>query len=510
MSRNSFAKPVNGDPQSTTEGITSFREKFKFVITHITVEPIVFSFIMISMMNNIVNQNLLLEKVCRVNLHWNESICDALVSRNKSGYLPHHEMEVQQFVVKWSAYRTVITGMFQVIGIIFLGSWSDRHRRRKPIILMPVIGELIASIGLFLCSYFFLELPMEYAWMVDTFCAALFGGQCTLFLGVFSYVAGISTEKDKTLRIGSVAISYSLALTSGMFIGGILLNRLGFLGCYSISISIATSAIVYGFIIIKEKTVKEKEEKKIGFLKDLFALEHIKNTFRTCFQKREDNRRTKIIVLIFLCSMLVGPVQGELNLTYMFLRLKFGWNEVDFSIYNALHSSVQTLGSVFALTVLSKYLKLDDAVLGIIAVVSKVSGCAIYAFAPSGMFFYIGAIAELFFPTCFIAMRALMAKIVPTYELGQSNSVFGICEALMPFFFGPIYSKIYIETIHVYAGTFFLFSVLLYTAALFSYIYLYRNRGRQANGEFQEQEQTDFKKSRTNIANEMNECEKRV
>ncbi|KAL3289019.1 hypothetical protein HHI36_003462 [Cryptolaemus montrouzieri] len=278
-----------------------------------------------------------LEKICRVNLHFNESICDALVLRNRSGYLPHHEVEVQQLVVKWAAYKAFLVGSIPVVCIIFLGSWSDRHRRRKPIILIPLFGDLIGSIGLLVCSYFFLELSIEYSWMVDTLTASLFGGQCSINLGIFSYVAGISSDEDRTLRIGSVSIATTLAISTGMFMSGFVLNLLGFVGAYSLSVSLLILAITSGMIMIKEETVKETKEDQKGYLRDFFSLEYVKNTFKICFQKKDPNKRTKMFVIMFLCTMIVGPMQGEITLNYMYLRLKCGWDEVDFSIFNAFH-----------------------------------------------------------------------------------------------------------------------------------------------------------------------------
>ncbi|KAL3289021.1 hypothetical protein HHI36_003464 [Cryptolaemus montrouzieri] len=465
-----------------------FKSKLKYVISNITVEPIVFLYILATMMNSLVNQNLSLEKACRVNLHLNQSICDALVVRDKSGYLPHHEVEVQQLVVKWAAYKTFIIGSIPVIAIIFFGSWSDRHRRRKPIILIPIFGDLIGSIALFVCSYFFLELSLEYSWMAETFSTGLFGGQCSLFLGVFSYVAGISSDEDRTLRIGSVAVVHVISISTGMFLSGILLNRLGFLGVYSITTLSLTVAIIYGTLKIKEKKIKEEEEKKIGFLKDLFALEYVKNTFKTCFQKKVDGRRMKMIVIMLLCTMVVGSMQGEITVQYMYVRLKFGWNEVDFSIFNFFHFAIQLLGNIIALSFFSKYMKWDDAILGVIAVVTKIFAYLVYAFAPSGKHFYVGAILELFNGSSFIALRAIMAKIVPTNELGQSNSVFGICEALMPFIFGPIYSKIYIKTMTVVPGAFYLISGGMYVIALCLFVFLYKTVEKQADHKIEERE----------------------
>ncbi|KAL3289015.1 hypothetical protein HHI36_003458 [Cryptolaemus montrouzieri] len=475
MSQTDLAKNLNIEFQSKSTDKKSLCQKFNYVITHITVEPTIFLYTLSVMMNYIVTQNLSLEKACRVNLHFNESICDAMVVRNRSGYLPHQEVEVQQLVVKWAAYRGFIIGSIPIVTMIFLGSWSDRHRRRKPLILLPMFGDLLDSIGLFICSYFFLELSLEYSWSFDTFCIALCGGQCIMYLGIYSYVGGIGSNEDKTLRIGSVSISDTVAVSISMFLGGIILNRLGFLGSYSITTFLLTIGILYTTFNIKENKMENEEKKKIGFLKDIFALEHVKNTFKICFRKREGNTRTQILVVIFLGMMLLGPLQGEITVQYMYLRLKFGWDEVDFSVFNALHFSMQIIGNIFALSFLANYLKWNDAILGIAGMISKVSASILYALAPSGIYFYIGAIVEMFNAVPIVAMRAIMAKIVPTYELGQCNSIFGICDVLTFFIFGPLYSKIYIKTITVFPGTFYLLSAGLYMVGFCSFLYLYKS-----------------------------------
>ncbi|KAL3289013.1 hypothetical protein HHI36_003456 [Cryptolaemus montrouzieri] len=480
MSQAGLAQKTNVDLQSKHDGKNSFCRKFKYVISHITVEPLVFFYTSSAIMIILVTQNLSLEKACRVNLKMNESICDAMVLRNKSGYLPNQEIEVQQLVVKWAAYRAILIGSIPLLAIIFLGSWSDRHRRRKPIILIPMFGDLIGSIGLFVCSYYFLELSIEYSWAIDTFSYGLFGSHCSVYLGVYSYVAGISSDEEKTIRIGSVSMTRIIGISTGMFMSGIVLNRLGFLGAYSVTSLFFTTAILYGIITIKENEILEEKEQKIGLFRDLFAMTHVKNTFSICFQKREGNKRTRILVLIFICMMLLGPLHGEMNVQYMYVRLKFGWNEVDYSIYNAFHFSIQFLGNFFALSLFSKYLKWDDAILGIIGMMSKLCASIMYAFVPSGMYYFFAAVFEMFNAIAYIAMRAIMAKIVPVYELGQTNSIFGICEALMPFIFGPIYSKIYIVTATTFPGTFFLFSGCLYILGFCFFLYLYKSKQEDA------------------------------
>ncbi|KAL3289023.1 hypothetical protein HHI36_003466 [Cryptolaemus montrouzieri] len=470
-------------------------EKIKFALTHITVEPISFLFMLASMMNGLASQNLMLEKACRVNLQFNTSICDALTVRNRSGYDFFHENETQQLVSVWTSYRSIVIGSFPVFLMIILGSWSDRSNRRKPVILLPILGEFVGAIGLLLCSFYFLELPIEYAWFFQTVPPSLLGGGGCLALGIYSYVSARTSEEEKTLKIGAVSMCWTVAMSLGMFISGFFLNRVGFKGLFSFSSCILLSGIIYGILVVREEPSEKPKEHKQGILKDLFAFEHVINTFKTCFRKDEGKRRTKIVIIILLGALIFGPLQGEISVVYMYIRLKCGWNEVDFSIYNSFHFCLQLLGTSFALTFFSKHLKLNDAMLGIIAVGSRICSCAIFAIAPSGKYFYLGACIDVFYGTSFISLRAMMAKIVPPHELGQANSVFGICEALMPLIFGFVYTKIYMKTLTFFPGLFYLITVAVYIVAFCLLIYLYKEGKEETRIKLEKTGPTDLEKN---------------
>lgn len=63
---------------------------------------------------------------------------------------------------------------------------------------------------------------------------------------------------------------------------------------------------------------------------------------------------------------------------------------------------------------------------------------------------------EIFNGTSFIAMRSIASKLVPPEELGKVMSLFGVCEALMPLVYGPMYSAVYRATMESMPGAFLL------------------------------------------------------
>lgn len=64
----------------------SLREKFKYVTSNITVEPMLLCYIMPSILAALATQNLNLDKACRVNMNYGDEICDALIDRNIGNY----------------------------------------------------------------------------------------------------------------------------------------------------------------------------------------------------------------------------------------------------------------------------------------------------------------------------------------------------------------------------------------------------------------------------------------
>jgi MFS transporter, PCFT/HCP family, solute carrier family 46, member 3 len=96
----------------------------------ITIEPMLACYIMPSVLASLATQNLNLEKACRVNLAFGDDVCNALTLRNTANYT-EQEKAVQSLVASMQGWKTVIQSLMPCFLILFWGSWSDRHGRRK-------------------------------------------------------------------------------------------------------------------------------------------------------------------------------------------------------------------------------------------------------------------------------------------------------------------------------------------------------------------------------------------
>lgn len=310
------AEVVEEDPKSIPK--YSLMEKIKLIFSNITVEPIMVLYVLPSVMSSLAIQNLSLEKACRVNLELNRTTCDAITVRNSTGYLESEEVAVQKLVASMNAWKNIVQSLLPSILLLFIGSWSDRHNRRKPCIILPIIGEIMASTGFIICTYFFYELPMEWNGISESLPPSITGGWFTMFVGVFSYISVLSSVETRTLRIGAVSLFSNVSVTIGIALSGILYREIGFYGVFSLALSMYTVALLYGCLTMKEaknetaKKIHEDEEvKRKNFLMDFFDFEHVVETFRVAFKRGKRNRKARICTVMVLVMVVIGPLHGK-------------------------------------------------------------------------------------------------------------------------------------------------------------------------------------------------------
>lgn len=157
-----------------------------------------------------------------------------------------------------------------------------------------------------------------------------------MLIGVFSYIADITTEEERTLRIGVVSLCVSSLIPLGIASSGILLRSLfnepfktslssklvliyfrliGFYGVFSLAAIFYLFAFLYGFFFIKEvNEMNNKKDVKVNdksFLADFFDRQHVAETFRVAFKQGKNQRRLKVILLMCVVMVVIGPLHGN-------------------------------------------------------------------------------------------------------------------------------------------------------------------------------------------------------
>ncbi|XP_015374660.1 PREDICTED: hippocampus abundant transcript 1 protein-like [Diuraphis noxia] len=470
----------------------------RMLLRNITVEPMLFPYLIASILVILANQNLNIQKACRVELKLSMEVCNDLENKDKNNsMLTNSEITVQKLVADMLIWQTILQSSVPAVFVLFLGSWSDRNRLRRPCMLLPVYGEVIRNLGLLLCVYFFDELPMNLTGLWQSLPIAVTGYWTVMYMAVFSYVGDHSTDQNKTLRIGLVNATMALCLPMGTGLSGILYRELGFTGVYIIALILCCISIWMAHIFVHDtKQIKFDSgmKHKMSYwsrIKFFFSLNHLIDAFKVTFKKEKNNRRMKVIALTLLITGIMGPLQGDKGVAYLFTRVKFNWNEVQFSVYSTTTMCINLVGTFVVLGVVVRKFGVDDALIGTVATTGKLISQFIFAFANSVVVFYSGALVNCLQGPAIISMKSIINKIIPAQELGQVSAVTGIGENVIPILCGPLYSYVYESTVDFFPSAYFLVTAAITVPTIFLYLWLYIQHRKEIKESYKQLPDTD-------------------
>nr|XP_026485797.1 proton-coupled folate transporter-like [Vanessa tameamea]XP_026485799.1 proton-coupled folate transporter-like [Vanessa tameamea]XP_026485800.1 proton-coupled folate transporter-like [Vanessa tameamea] len=465
-------RPLNKEKIHKKYKDKGFTEKLWHIKENITVEPLLAGLIIPSVISRFAMGNFNLDKACRVNLAFGDEICDALVKRTTNNYSTY-EKEVQTLISSIDIWKSIINTGLPCILIMFLGAWSDRTGKRKLCILLPIVGEIATSVNNLVNVYFFYEIPVQVTVFLETFFTAATGGWVTMFLGVFSYISDITSEQSRTFRVGLVNFCMTAGLPIGIGMSGILLQRMGYYGIFSMTTGLFIVVFLYGCFCLKEPddwlrdkglpVIERSDNKEVSF----FDVTHVLDTVSVAFRERPSNRRSKVILTLLAVFILFGPSMSEHIIFYLFVRNRLNWDMVKYGLFTSYSIILHSFGAMFSITILSRKLQVDDSLLCLVSVTSKFVGSLWTAFVKTDIEMYLIPVAELLNGTTFTSLRSIISKLVDKQETAKVNSLFSLTETLASLVFQPFYSWLYMKTLHVLPGAVFISSAILIVPASF-------------------------------------------
>lgn len=252
--------PLKEDEEKEVQ--MTFREKVVDVFRNITLEPCLLMFIVSAMINVTATQNLNLEKACRVNLNFSDEICDSLKVQDIDSQ-NEYERETQKLLARAMSWRTYLAATVPCILALFVGSFSDKTGHRKFFMIISVTGQILVGINNMINVYFFRQLSLEVLVFTEAIIEGLSGGWCICFLTAFAFVSAITTDKNRTFRLGLLSFSLTVAFPIGMGVSGVLLKNFGYYGCYGLTTFIQTLNMCYLFFVVRDPK-RNKEQKKVS------------------------------------------------------------------------------------------------------------------------------------------------------------------------------------------------------------------------------------------------------
>lgn len=436
----------------------------------ITIEPAVFLFTFAYGFYSIIAQNLLIDRVCTVNLNLTSEVCDHL------DHYKHDQMEVQKQVTLIVLYTSILSSIPCMILTLLVGPWSDRNGR-KPLMIAPIIGCILSQVVLVLIRAF-PQARGEY-YLATSIYSFVSGGFATFTTAMYSYIADISRVRGRTARIALLDFCLMLGFPLGVYTSSKVYLVLGYYGVFGITIGIHMINWLFVGLFVKEtcgprssyQLLDNQSEETLDPVK-LLDIRNILSVFTTCFQRRPNRRRRVILLLIFM--MIVNTtVFNTGTMTYLYTRLKFDWNEQDYSLWNSVSALFTAVATVLALPVLSFGLGISDGIIGIMGCISGIASNVLIAFVTEDWMMYLCSGIGALSASSAIVIRAMLSKVGCKEDLGKIFSLVGCLESTVPILALPALTLVYNSTIDTLPGTVFLVQAGIFLTILIIISYIH-------------------------------------
>ncbi|XP_013406018.1 solute carrier family 46 member 3 [Lingula anatina] len=172
------------------------------------------------------------------------------------------QQKTQAEASEWSIYFSITCAIPSMVVTVFYGAYSDKAGRKLCLIL-PAIGSLLRQGGTLAIIYF--NWPL-YCLLPAYFVEGLFGYFTTAFMGCFSYIADISTAKNKAIKIViGEACSMLAAALSEIVIGYLIKLFPDFSVPTVVTVGSILLALLYAIFFIPELIEKDPEAKLLDF-----------------------------------------------------------------------------------------------------------------------------------------------------------------------------------------------------------------------------------------------------
>ena len=278
----------------------SWIQKLRGCSEIITIEPAIFLQTFTWGLASVIGQNLLIAKQCH-DLRYSSQICGDIENH------PKVEDEVETKVSELNMISTMLSALPCIVVALFIGPWSDRNGR-KPVMLLPMLGYILSTLYNLLNIYYF-HWPTKYLLVNGIF--SIFGGFVSFLIGMYAYLADITSVRSRTTRIGLLDIFLYAGVPFGTFLSAYIFKAAGYFGIYGTTLAMQIIVCLYITFFIKDTRGPHSDfsypNSELDITRScvrryisIINIQQLLDVFRVTFKKRSNNLRTVILVLVTL------------------------------------------------------------------------------------------------------------------------------------------------------------------------------------------------------------------
>ncbi|PIK58124.1 putative proton-coupled folate transporter-like [Apostichopus japonicus] len=424
----------------------------------VTVEPVLFLYMLGSFLQFIAVQQLLYFKVCVIKFN------DTVMCNNLTMY-KDEEKEVSSAASHWVIILNLALTVPSVISSLFLGSWSDTTGRRT-VILLPTVGTIIY------CCFLIVSASFIYTsvWIIIAAQAILgvTGAYPILTSAVFSYLGDITTKENRTVRFGILESMTFIGSSIGLFTSGFVIDNLGFVAVFIYIIIVEVLIVIYVLLWLRESVsqygrfgiperIEDSVEADLGKVEkrrcvELFKVEHFVKSFSAVFRDRPQKRRLQVILLVICLFILELVGTGERDtITFYVKKAPLAWNSTLIGVFSGARNLAKCLGLLGVLP-LVHFLGLGDPIIAAGSTCFRMVGYIIIAFARTTLVMFSAVAFMTFAGIPAACTRAMLSKLVAPSEQGSLFAFTAAMETITGFLGSLVFNAVYPATLDIIGG----------------------------------------------------------
>ncbi|XP_062539925.1 probable peptidoglycan muropeptide transporter SLC46 [Armigeres subalbatus] len=424
---------------------SSHREWFR----NVTVEPVTFVHSFGWSLSEIVLANQIVYQTCVATLaEGDEETCSVMKqtgAANNETLAIYLEEEVQPYAAAVTMSIVLLTSVVPAVVALFLGPWSDKFGRR-PVIAISSIGYMLSQVltaTVCYCSSYYALSPWWY--VVANIPVAISGGYSVFHAGIFSYISDVTTESNRTLRMGVLQGITMLGVLVGLLASNYMIGSVPATTMFSLSAAAMLASTLY-LALYTEETIKiESEVSAKEKLKAIFNINLVREMLRTFTKPKPNYERAITWLLISIGGLVEFAIAGR-QLFFLYTRRQFAWDAVSYGYWLSAELGFIMLGNLFGIGLLKKLFNISDMSLLALSTMNQIGDYLIKGFASDGWQLYLTALM-VFKGVDGAAVRSILSSILPADDVGKSYSMDLSVKAITPLVSVFLFTAIYNRTI---------------------------------------------------------------
>lgn len=161
------------------------------------------------------------------------------------------ETEAQIMVADLNTWKLTASAIMEITLATYIGPLTDRYGSYRIVMLyMPIVGYIVNDVCNCMHVYFWNWSPMAVA-LTECILTGCSGGRTCFVLLCCCYVSRLSTNYERTAKLGGLYCIVSFAMGTGTMLSGYLQTYLGLMNGFVTCILLNATALLLGVRFIR-------------------------------------------------------------------------------------------------------------------------------------------------------------------------------------------------------------------------------------------------------------------